>query len=510
MSKSSSSPGLRALAAATLALLAPGSALAGDFVDTRLTFLFTDEDVLHGAAETRLSSPAARFGGGNSSTVFFDNYETKYSGFETLSNLVLYKKEETYFQNLTGEAALVVTLLNTQSRSEGILLSDSSSYIRLNYRQPTWGEGDGLSLTAFPVSADRFRLGYSYRISWGGTPVFPRAENLAPGAKLQWTRGPIYAFAGMKTAQIRNEANQELETNYGWLGGFGWDITPILRWEAGGGYFQRGVIPKQGISGEPTVAAGVSTQVALHVGEAIGTPVDFRLYRNDPDVYQRFFGPESYPGGISYTLSAEATYLVQTLQDFENQQSTVRQPAMAGDLQAKVKIDKFRLHLTGSYRDLAFVLFNVPSFVPYQDFPDDAEVTPEFFLAGGVDYYVESVRLTPGLVAGIQLPATIAGETQLGGSNPGPVDLGERTVVVREAGIFDILPADEEAQPILSVKGTSRLDLSDSFAAAGELYYVYDPNRATIVKDAGLGTEMVRAFEDPHQLGFNLMLQARF
>lgn len=501
------------LAAATLAILAPGTALAGDFVDTRLTFLFTDEDVLHGAAETRLSSPSARIGGGRSSTLFFDNYDTKYTGFETLSNLVLYKKQETYFQNLTGEAALVVTLLNTQSRgNDQILLQDSSSYIRLNYKPNTWGDNDGLSLTAFPVSADRFRLGYSYRISWGGTPVFPRADNNAPGAKLQLTRGPLYFYGGIKTAQILNEYNQERETNYGWLGGAGWDINPILRWEIGGGYFQRGVIPKQGLSGEPTVAAGGSTQLVLHVGEPIGTSVDFRLYRNDPDIYQRFFQPEQYPGGVSYTISAEATYLVQTLQDFENQQSTVRQRAMAGDLQVKTKFDHWRAHLTASYRDLAFVLFNVPSLVPFQDFPEDAKVTPEFFVAGGIDYFIESLHLTPGFVAGVQLPATFAGPSLLVGSNPqGGVDIGQRTVVVRDEGLFDILPEGEDAQPILSLKGSARLDISDAFAAAGELYYVNDPNRATIARGgADQGADLVRVFEDPHQLGFNLMLQARF
>jgi hypothetical protein len=501
-----------ALAAATLALLVPGTALAGDFVDTRLTFLFTDEDVLHGAAETELSSPAARIGGGRSSTLFFDNYETKYTGFETLSNLVLYKKEESYFQNLTGEAALVVTLLNTQAKgTDQILLQDSSSYIRLNWKQPGWAAGDGLSLTAFPVSADRFRLGYSYRISWGGTPAFPRADNNAPGAKLQWTRGPLYVFAGMKTAQILNEANQERETNYGWLAGAGYDFLPTLRWEFGAGYFQRGVIPKQGLSGEPTVAAGGSTQLTWHVGQPIGTSVDFRLYKNDPDVYQRFFQPEQYPGGVSYTVSAEATYLVQTLQDYENMASTVRQPAKAGDLQAKVKIDKVRLHLTGSYRDLAFVLFNVPSFVPFQDFPADADIQPEFFLAGGADYFLEDLHLTPGLVGGIQFPASITSEPLAVGTNPSnAVDIGRRTVVVRDEGSFTILPSGEEAQPILSVKGTTRLDISDAFAAAGELYYVYDPNRATISADVGTGAEKQREFEDPHQLGFNLMLQARF
>src|SRR6185436_15360750 len=107
------------------------------------------------------------------------------------------------------------------------------------------------SLTAFPISADRFRLGYSYRISWGGTPVFPRAQGGVPGAKLQFSKGPVYVFAGMKTSQILNEETSEYETNYGWLAGGGWDIVDVLRFEAGGGFFQRGVMPKEAVLGEP-------------------------------------------------------------------------------------------------------------------------------------------------------------------------------------------------------------------------------------------------------------------
>ena len=29
-----------------------------------------------------------------------------------------------------------------------------------------------LAFTAFPLSSDRMRLGFSYRISWGGSPIF--------------------------------------------------------------------------------------------------------------------------------------------------------------------------------------------------------------------------------------------------------------------------------------------------------------------------------------------------
>ena len=53
----------------------------------------------------------------------------------------------------------------------------------------------GISLVGFPVSADRFRLGYAYRISWGGSGVFTTRSqaNGVPGAKIQITRDNWYA-----------------------------------------------------------------------------------------------------------------------------------------------------------------------------------------------------------------------------------------------------------------------------------------------------------------------------
>lgn len=496
------------LAASAALLASPAAALAGDFVDTRITFLFTDDDVLHGPGETQPSSPSARIGGGRNSTLFFDNYDTKYTGFETLSNLVLYKKDSSYFRNLETEAALALTLL--AASPEQITFQDASSYVRLTYRPDSWNEYEGLSLTAFPVSADRFRLGYSYRLSWAGNRIFPRVNRNEPngGMKIQLTRGPFYFFAGLKTALILNELTNERETNYGGLFGGGWDITKNLRWEANGGIFQRGVLVR--MDGEPITAGGVSSQLTWHVGMPIGTSVDFKLYKNDPEVYQRFFQPETYEGGLSYSVSVEGTWLTQNVIDPDKLASTTRQDARAGDIQARVKFDKTRLHLTASYRDLAFILFNVPSLVPFQDFPADAEVEPEFFIAGGADYYFESLRLTPGIVAGVQFPASIT--TELGrnsGTNPAPTSMGRRTTVVREEGQFVILPEGADVQPIVSVKGTMRLDLSDSMSAAGEVYYTRDPNRATIADNRG-GNQQVRVFEDPDALGFNLLLQARF
>ncbi len=507
---------LRTLALTGLTLSAP--AWAGDFVDTRLSFAFADDNVFANAGETTPNSPTARFGGGLQNTQFYDNFNTRFSGFETLSNIVLYKRMPAFFEGLTTEAALTVLML--ERPSGGIELRDTSSYIRLHYRPMGWGENEGLSLTGFPVSADRFRLGYAYRISWGGSGVFTTRAAAAgvPGARLQLTRDRWYAYAGAKTALVLNDLIKEQETLYGFMAGAGWDVFETLRLEAGGGYFQKGIVPGLAALGveAPVNSAGVSAQAVYHVGVPVGTSIDFRLYRNDPEVYQRFFAPEQYPGGLSYSVSLEGSYLVQTLSDPDVFGRTVPQEAKALALQARAKWNYWRFHVLGLYRDLSFIQFEVPGLPPFNDFPDGTEVKPEMFVAVGADYHIPALHLTPGFIVGVQQPASFRSPDPLfGGNNPPPGLTGTRTVVVRDVNVLSILPTtcgDDNAicraDPIISAKGTFRWDLSESVAAVGEIYYTYDRNRTTF-RDDVFGVAQP-SFEDPHALGFNMLLQARF
>ena len=508
---------LRTLALTGLMTLS-APAWAGDFVDTRLSFAFADDNVFANSGETTPNSPTARFGGGLQNTQFYDNFNTRFSGFETLSNIVLYKKLPAFFEGLTTEAALTILVL--ENPSGDVSLRDNSSYIRLNYRPQGWGENEGLSLTGFPVSADRFRLGYAYRISWGGSGVFTTRAAAAgvPGAKLQLTRDRWYAYAGAKTALVFNDLIKEQESLYGFLAGAGWDVFETLRVEAGAGYFQKGIVP--GLAAQsvraPVNSAGTSAQAVYHVGVPVGTSIDFRLYKNDPDVYQRFFAPEQYPGGLSYSVSLEGSYLVQTLSDPDVFGRTVPQAAKAVALQARAKYDYWRFHVLGLYRSLSFIQFEVPGLPPFSEFPKGTEVNPEMFIAAGADYNIPSLHLTPGIIFGVQKPASFRSPDALLGGNSPPSSLtGTRTVVVRDVSTLSILPttcgADNGvclAEPILSAKTTFRWDLSEAVATVGEVYYTYDPNRTTFRDDAvGIAQP---SFQKPHALGFNLLLQARF
>jgi len=510
------------LIAATIvaALSMPAHALAGDLVDSRITLLFADDNILAAAGETTPNSPSARFGAaGSSNTQFYDNFNTKYSGFESLSNLVLYKKSPSYFDGLTTEAALALTLLVARERPtsvlQAVLISDASSYLRLNYTPPSWdsSKGEGFSLTGFPLSADRFRLGYAYKISWGGSRIFPNGGESVPGAKLQFTKSIgqdqiVYGFVGMKTTLILNDELHEQETNYGILAGAGVDITPYLRWDASGGYFQKGVTPNTSVLGAPVSATGASSQLVFHHGAPVGSSVDFALYKNDPDLPTRFFRPESYPGGFSFSTALEGSYLSQTLADPDTFGSTKVQRAYAGALQLRAKYDFLRVSMIGLWRSLSFIQFDVPGFPPFQDFPAGTELVDEKFIAVGVDYYLPKLHMTPGIVGGVQIPASFTSKGLLGGNNPPESLAGVRTVVVRDANQLTVLPTGEEAKLIYSTKATLRWDLSDFFAIAGEFFVNYDQNRTTF-RDSAEGVAEP-THEKPLIVGFNTLLQARF
>jgi hypothetical protein len=491
-------------------LAAPAS--AGDLLDTRLSLVFADDNIFAGPGQTTPNSPSALFGGSQNNTQFYDNYNTATTGFESMSNLVLYAKSPSFFQGLETEAALAIRLL--QLRSGGLQLRDESSWVRLAWRPTGWSEGENLELIGFPVSANRFRLGYLYRISWGGDSVFgARAyRNGVPGVKLQLNRENWSVFVGGKSALMLDDVITEESTEYGALVGGGWQMLPFLRLDVGGGYFQKGKIPslaKRGVDADVD-ALGASARLSLHVREPVSQSVDMQLYRNDPDLMKVAFGRQFYPGGLSYNVSVEGTRLAQTLEDPDVFGRIKEQPAESFAVQGRVTYNYVRMHALAVYRSLSFVQFDVPGFPPYTDFPQGTKIQPEMFFAVGGSYHFPGLHLTPGFTVGLQQPAAMTSpEATLGGNNPNPLqDATGRAVVVRNPGDFSVLPAGTAPLPIISAKSSTRWDLSETFATLGEVYWTRDPNRATFIK--GLDGTTQQHFEDEDRLGFNLIVQARF
>jgi hypothetical protein len=484
----------------------------GKFMDTRITFVFTDDNVLAGPEDR---SPQPGFFNVDDEQ-FYEGLDSEKRGRENETQLVLYKRMPSYFHRLDAEAALV---LEASIGIDDTQIGDDGSYLKLNlYTQRDDFDGDNVSLTLFPVDSQRMLLGYTYDITWGGEGIFPNNPGLVPGARLRYDFNvgethEGYAYAGVKTAQLLNQAIDETQTYYGALGGFGVGITRFLSFDLCGGYFQRGAFPPQsytdmseeggetvseGIGGKTMDAFGGSTRIVLHHGMPIQDSVDFRLYKVTPDAGQIIAATQKYDDGVALSLSGEYTVVAQSLIKFDEANSSEYVPSSAAAVSGKIRFSRARFHADFVYRDLSYVVFDIPGVFPYHGFPSAADVRPEWFFAIGADYFFETPRLTPGLIFAYKRPAVYSITDTEG------VD---HNSVYRSVEDMEILPAGQKPFDILSVKATLKWDVAQFLAFVGEVRYTLDKNKSKI------GDGNIRVFEEKNvtnQFGFALLAQAKW
>jgi hypothetical protein len=490
---------------------------AGNGMATRVTFAIADDNLLAGAADR---SPGLGFKLA-ADRLFYDAIEQRKRGFETETQLVVYKRVPTYFKRMDAEAAFVVELqhyTNDKTYRTETQIRDDGSYVKLNwYTKRNDYQGDNVSVTMFPFDSQRFLLGYTYNISWGGERTFPnnapggdaaRSNSMVPGLRLRYdfkvgTGKDGYVFVGGKTARLINEEINEPQTYYGALYGFGLNFTRWLTWEVNGGYFQRGAFPPQGtnfpgIGGRTAQAFGGSTRLTFRYGMPVATSIDFQLFRYSPDATYLLTQNQIYDDRIAGSAAFEFTSVGQTLLDWEKPDTTVIRPALAGAFNGRLRIKKARIFATALFRNLDYVVLDIPGVAPYRAFPGGAIVKPEWFVVAGVDYFFPRTRLTPGVVFAYKNPASYTSNGT--------------TLVYREYWDVETLPQGYSAFDILSSKLTLKWDVAPFFVIVSELRYTHDSNRSKFVKaedDVG----RIRVFEDPNitnRLGFFLLTQARW
>jgi hypothetical protein len=487
---------------------------ASGFMDTRLAFTLTNENVLVQPGETIPSVPGWRFGTPNSlGVLFFDNYDTRYSGFETLSHATMYR--DFHKGHFDAEAAFVLKI--NELSEQNLNLSDDGSYIVLsNWKDPTHKDPTRISLTAFPVSADRFRLGYSYRLSWGGNPEYGRAKSAIPGMKIQYDAPNMYVFGGAKSAVILDRRTAEQRSALAFLGGAGVDPTPMVRLEVNGGYFDRGYNELIDVNDQKVRLYGASVQAAVHKGMPVQSSIDYKLYKFNGERVSGLFDPVKYPGGLAWLGMAEFTTLAQTLKDPDKTGTTKLQKGMAGDVNIRVMVDRTRFRFDASYRDLAFILHSVPSLPTYEDFPTVYKTSPDYFAAAGIDQNWNDF-LTLGVIAGVEKPATLTSPQGIPGGMTGVA--GTSTAVIRNNNIdtiITILPVGKDAVPQFALKGSAKLTFGRIYSALLEVFYSLDQN-TTRYQRVGCTSQQAcpespfaYVFGQANQLGVNATLQARF
>ncbi len=507
----------------------PPTAL-GNFMDTRLAWTFGDDVVLHATGLAYPLSQSFNIGDRPQYRLFFDDLNSRFTGRENLTHLALYKKMPGFIRKLDTEASMVVRLnldsLATNTNNLNQALYDAGSYIRAFYHTDGNPDGkQGFGLTLWPIDTDRFRLGYLYAISWGGTAsyinesIFPGIQGTAPGAKAQYDGDGWNIFAGFKTASIvqiqqtlapgtsQVEQINIQQTNVGLLAGGAVDISENVHLDVNGGYFQQGKFTLPDVVGLPVYTFGGAARLFLHHKDMpVPQSIDFLLYKNDPNKPMVIFKPETYvPNKTMWQVTAEYDNLFQNLKNFDVAGGTKIQQARAAALQANLKSGFFRGSLTGIYRDLPYVLRNQPSFIPFETMPAASKTTPEFFFAASADYYFEGPRLTPGIGAGLQVPATF--ESTSVNSASAPID---RTVVVREQGNLAILPVNQSAVPIIQARISLKWDVSRILSAQIWVQYKRDNNATFVERDPSEGTVSLRTFLNPDFFGLGSSVQARF
>jgi hypothetical protein len=304
------------------------------------------------------------------------------------------------------------------------------------------------------------------------------------------------------------EREDEIQTQYGFLGGFGLWIDENLKFDINGGLFQRGRNPNSEVLGQMVYASGGSIRILYSLRYPPEISRDLRLYRKDPRTeIMKLPGPPTAVKQMGLLMSSEFTYIGQNLQDPDNPSSSKLFNAMAGDFALRLKFNTFRLYLDFVMRNLEFLLFSVPGFEAYRAFHEKTKTTPEYFLSVGCDYHVQTLSTTFGFLLGLKHPATYHGDPDV-----------PEIVVVKDREDFAgfvtqytknkvILPPNVKPSKIIAYKMMARCYLSSFLTFQAEITIHIDRNES-MTDEHGYRVLRERTFTD--KVGFALIAQANF
>lgn len=494
----------------TLLLLISSLAQAGDFMDVWVTTAFEDTNLLAGP---EAYSPSANFVERGNRT-FFENYESQTTDDISRANLVLYKRSDSYFEGWSAEAAFVLRYtpyLDPAKTKPGVEIKDDGSYVRL-IRELS-GKDHSVSLTGYAVDAGRFRLGYSYDLTWGGKEIFSFTTGAAPGVRLQWQKGGNYAYLGAKSSvgdfiyydeetgyrETRNQAY------YGMLGGAGLELAERLRLEAGAGTFDQGQIlnitdTSSELYGAPINAFGVCGQLSYRTNPKLDfiSSADLKLYRNSPDFVKDSYIFHRRLDGFGALVQTEANVLMHNLLDPETESSTVIERGLAADVQTVLVYNATNVSVDLVYKDLPYILFNIPGLTSGVALSEDMERTSQIYGRFQISHFFEKARTTPSLGIGMMQPATYT--------------TTDGTFVQYTERDKERVPDGQAPAAILSSVAGVQVDMTPHVVLVGELLYTVDNNLSDYVEtEDGSGGERVPApANERNALGMNLMMRARF
>lgn len=394
-----------------------------------------------------------------------------------------------------------------------LTLLDTGSYLSL---RKALGIGS-LGATIFPRQSRQIRIGYTEVSSW--LDQLPRSYGV-PGARLEWTYDEVYAFAAGSTFERQmDQPNGTLELGTAWqtVAGAGAHLFDLLWVDVEGTYANRGTIDRLGLrvsaEGKYNVkawrAAGGAFRLGLGQGDSLATPVNYRPFENDLYFTDSLVARRAKPASeLGWSVVATGTYLGQTLQDAVQPNKTTWQKGLAGTLIAKARWRHLQATMAAGYRDLAFVLFSVPSNPNYMDLPPGITVNPEKRVSVGAaaDWSPGDLPFTTAIDAGVVWPANTVAATPVGTSASDTTGGFQQKLVFHSPYNVTILGPGEKVEPLVEARLALRAPISTWLMAAVEILDQYDRNRRKMSLSADGFPVRVQA--KPNTVGINLILRA--
>jgi hypothetical protein len=245
---------------------------------------------------------------------------------------------------------------------------------------------------------------------------------------------------------------------------------------------------------------GGCAQVAFRTTKDIDyiTTQELRLYRNTPDFVRDSYLSHRELDGFGVLVQAEINVLAHDLIDFENVDSTRVERAVAGDIQTLFAFGTSEIAADLVYKDLPYIVFNVPGLTSGYTVPTTVETTPQIYGRFRGAHYFPKPRLTPSLGAGYMIAATY------GTPEDGYI------VVQDERNKYDV-PDGQKPSALLSGVAGLQWDISKSTVAVGEVLYTLNNNLSDFAAtDGDQGVNVLAPANERNQLGLNLMVRSRF
>jgi len=480
-----------------------------DFINTTLTFYIGDDNLLAGHDDGSPSLGMAN----EYPELFFEGLNAEKQKVVSESHLVLYGKMPGFLPFVDTEAAFVAEFELSRDPDDNRLVGrflDDGSWIAATFWFNRNKQGNSVRLTAWPYSADRFRLGYTYDLTWGGNTIWARNRGPVPGIKVHLDLQRFYAFVGAKALVQLRADNNETENYWGILGGLGPNLLlgsggkGRLAYDLGAGYFARGTFQQDPFRSQALYAFGLSHRLQFTWNTKMGVSPDLKPLVNDPERRRSASLVPEYEGAFGVGVSIELTTLWQSLIDADGPGDTTLDDAITGALSGQVRfIKNMRVGFDLVYRDVSFLVFNVPGLTPYLSFAEGTTQTPQIYGALWWDWYIEKAHISPGFVFGLMQPASFFALDDAEGNR--------QLEVIREANDYEIMPTGTEPFTIMSLKGSVKWHLSKMLVIVGEVSYTQDYNTTRVITDAdtGVGTRILDQ-KRARQLGLNLIIQAKF